>query len=138
VVLSNAIVSRPMVPAPAAGAGRGDGGGANGAENLFLYVDRLEPEFVPAALAFGSGIHGAAAFLFRGLARGARPSAGDVQGYFESVWNLEAAHRPLRFGEKDTKDSLLDLGSRMLAVLCDRIEPPASRWSPSRSRSRCR
>jgi CRISPR/Cas system-associated exonuclease Cas4 (RecB family) len=71
----------------------------------------------------GSGIHGAAAFLFRGLAKGARPSAGDVQGYFESVWNLEAAHRPLRFGEKDTKDSLLDLGARMLAVLCDRIEP---------------
>jgi hypothetical protein len=27
----------------------------------FTYVDRLTPEFVPAALAFGSGIHGAAA-----------------------------------------------------------------------------
>jgi hypothetical protein len=48
-------------------------------------VDRLEPEFLPATLAFGSGIHGAAAFPFRGLAKGARPSAGDVQGYFESV-----------------------------------------------------
>ena len=71
----------------------------------------------------GSGIHGAAAFLFRGLARGARPSVADVQGNFESVWHLEAAHRPLRFGEKDTPASLLDLGTRMLAVLCDRIEP---------------
>ena len=60
----------------------------------FTYVDRLEPEFLPAALAFGSGIHGAAAFLFRGLAQGVRPSLADVQGYFESVWNLEAAHRP--------------------------------------------
>jgi hypothetical protein len=59
----------------------------------------LEPDFLPAALAFGSGIHGAAAFLFRGLAKGARPSVGDVQAYFESVWNLEAAHRPLRFRE---------------------------------------
>jgi putative RecB family exonuclease len=29
----------------------------------FNYVDRLEPDFVPAALAFGSGIHGAAAFF---------------------------------------------------------------------------
>ena len=28
------------------------------------YVDRVEPDFVPAALALGSGIHGAAAFLF--------------------------------------------------------------------------
>src|SRR6266498_465668 len=31
----------------------------------FTYMDHLEPEFVPAALAFGSGIPGAA-FLFRG------------------------------------------------------------------------
>ena len=41
----------------------------------FMYIDRLEPEFLPAALAFGSGIHGAAALLFRGLARGARPES---------------------------------------------------------------
>jgi CRISPR/Cas system-associated exonuclease Cas4 (RecB family) len=32
------------------------------------YVDRVEPDFVPAALALGSGIHGAAALLFRGIA----------------------------------------------------------------------
>jgi hypothetical protein len=63
---------------------------------------------------------------------------------------VEAAHRPLRFGEKDTKDSLLDLGSRMLAVLCDRIEPgvevlaveepfavPLIDRSQSRTRSTC-
>jgi len=35
----------------------------------FTYVDRLEPDFVPAALAFGSGIHGAAAFFFRARPR---------------------------------------------------------------------
>ena len=28
----------------------------------FTYVDRLKPDFVPAALAFGSGIHGAVPF----------------------------------------------------------------------------
>ncbi len=50
----------------------------------FSYVDRLEPDFVQAALAFGSGIHGAAAFMFRGIAAGERPSVADVQGYFES------------------------------------------------------
>jgi hypothetical protein len=49
--------------------------------------------------------------------------SGDVQGYFESLWNLEAEHRPLRFGEKDTKASLLDLGTRMLAVLCEQHDP---------------
>jgi hypothetical protein len=43
------------------------------AKYRFTYVDRLEPDFVPAALVFGSGIHGAAAFLFRGLQAGERP-----------------------------------------------------------------
>jgi putative RecB family exonuclease len=49
------------------------------------YVDRVDPDFVPAALALGSGIHGAAALLFRGSASGARPTVGDVQAYFAEV-----------------------------------------------------
>src|SRR5213594_4433020 len=75
----------------------------------FTYVDRLAPDFVPAALAFGSGIHGAAAFLFRGIAEGRRPSVADVQGYFESFWKLETSQRPVRFTERDSRESLLDL-----------------------------
>ena len=89
----------------------------------FTYVDRLAPEFVPAALAFGSGIHGAAAFLFRGRADGTAPSLADVQAFFEAYWQLETSARPIRFGEKDTKESLLDLGCRMLAVLHRNQEP---------------
>ena len=89
----------------------------------FTYVDRLEPEFVPAALAFGSGIHGAAAFLFNGAAAGAPPALAEVQGYFESYWNLETEHKPIRFGERDTKASLLDLAVRMLEVLYRNREP---------------
>jgi putative RecB family exonuclease len=89
----------------------------------FTYVDRLAPDFVPAALAFGSGIHGAAAFFYRGLAQGAAPSVAGVQGYFASLWNLETTERPIRFGEKDSKESLLDLGTRMLAVLCAQHDP---------------
>ena len=38
------------------------------------YVDRVAPDFVPAALALGSGTHGAAALLFRGIASGRRLS----------------------------------------------------------------
>jgi putative RecB family exonuclease len=91
----------------------------------FTYVDRLDPEFVPAALAFGSGIHGAVAFFLRGVQRGQPPSLGDVQGYFESTWNLEVQHRPIRFGEKDTRESLLDLATRMLAVFHAQREPGA-------------
>src|SRR5262249_51750363 len=89
----------------------------------FTYVDRLEPEFVPAALAFGSGIHGAAAFLFRGSSEGNPPSLADVQGFFEGYWQLETNNRPIRFGEKDTKEGLLDLACRMLEVLYRHQEP---------------
>ena len=81
-----------------------------------MYVDRVPPDFVPAALAFGSGIHGAAAFFLRGVQQGAPPSLADVQAFFEGHWRLEPANRPIRFGEKDTKESLLDLATRMLEV----------------------
>jgi CRISPR/Cas system-associated exonuclease Cas4 (RecB family) len=89
----------------------------------FTYVDRLEPDFVPAALAFGSGIHRAAAFFFHGLAEGERRRVDEVQGFFETSWKLETTHRPLRFGERDTRESLLDLGRRMLGVLCESVAP---------------
>ena len=69
----------------------------------FTYVDRLEPEFVPAALAFGSGIHGAAAFLFRGRTDATAPSLADVQAFFEAYWKLETSNRPIRFGENGEK-----------------------------------
>jgi len=88
----------------------------------FTYVDRLEPDFVPAALAFGSGIHGAAAFFYRAVAKGERPEVGAVQHFFATSWALETRHRPVRFGEKDTKESLLELAGRMLAVLIEQQE----------------
>jgi putative RecB family exonuclease len=89
----------------------------------FNHIERVEPDFVPAALAFGSGIHGAAAFFFGALGRGERPELGDVQNFFETYWNLETRHQPVRFGERDSKESLLDLGRRMLAVLVESVAP---------------
>jgi putative RecB family exonuclease len=84
----------------------------------FTYIDRVEPDFVPAARAFGSGIHAAAAVFFRGVGQGERPSVEDIQGYFETFWKLETEHQPLRFGEKESKEGLLELARRMLTVLC--------------------
>jgi len=36
----------------------------------------------------------------------------DVQAFFEGYWKLETGNRPIRFGEKDTRESLLDLAGR--------------------------
>jgi hypothetical protein len=41
----------------------------------------------------------------------------DVQAYFASLWALGTEHRPIRFGDRETPAGLLDLGTRMLAVL---------------------
>jgi Holliday junction resolvase-like predicted endonuclease len=69
----------------------------------------------------GSGIHGAAAFLFGEIARGERPGVADVQAYFASLWALETGQRPVRFGGMESPEALLDLGTRMLAVLCSEV-----------------
>ena len=89
----------------------------------FVYIDHLEPDFVPAARAFGSGIHAAAAYFFRGAAQGKLPVVEDVQGHFEALWSLETQAQPLRFGEKETKESLRDLAMRMLVVLHREFDP---------------
>jgi putative RecB family exonuclease len=88
----------------------------------FVYVDRLEPDFVPASRAFGSGIHAAAAFFFRALGEGQRPSVEELQGRFDAFWRLEG-EKPLRFGEQETAESLRDLGMRMLEVLWRDYDP---------------
>ena len=55
---------------------------------------RLEPDFVPAARALGSGIHAAAAVLFRNVAHGERQRVEGVQGCFERFSNLESEASP--------------------------------------------
>src|SRR5207249_5053383 len=52
-----------------------------------------------------------------------RQSTEEVQQQFEVLWKLENKHRPIRFGDRDSKASLLDLGRRMLAVLCEAFDP---------------
>ena len=89
----------------------------------FAYVDRLPADFVPAARAFGAGIHAAAAVFFRGVGQGTRPGVDEVQGFFETFWKLETEHQPVRYGERESREGLLDLGRRMLSVLCEKYEP---------------
>jgi len=90
-----------------------------------LYVHHLEPDFVPASRALGSGIHAAAAYFFRGVAQGGPPRVEDVQGHFEALWNLETQAQPLRYGERETRESLRDLAMRMLAVFHREFDPRA-------------
>jgi putative RecB family exonuclease len=89
----------------------------------FVYVHHVEPDFVPASRALGSGIHAAAAYFFRGVAQGEPPRVEDVQGHFEALWNLETQAQPLRYGERETRESLRDLAMRMLAIFHREFDP---------------
>ena len=90
----------------------------------FTYVDRATPDFVPAALAFGSGIHGAAALLLRRHRRGhAARRWRRCRATSRATGTSRPARSAIRFGERDTKASLLDLARRMLAVLYREREP---------------
>lgn len=88
-----------------------------------IYIDHLQPDFVPAARAFGSGIHVAAASFFRAVAKGETPAVDALHDQFDSFWTLETEHQPLRYGEKETKENLRDLATRMLAVLHREFDP---------------
>jgi putative RecB family exonuclease len=88
----------------------------------FMYVDRVDPEWIPAALIFGRGIDTAAAHYFRGAAAGAPPSLADVQDVFASYWDLETSLREVKFW-KGSKAELLDQGARMLAVFHPAQDP---------------
>src|SRR5262245_10248975 len=89
----------------------------------FVYVHHLEPDFVPASRALGSGIHAAAAYFFHGAVQGGPSSVEDVQGHFEALWNVETRAQLLRYGERETRESLRDLALRMLAVFHREFDP---------------
>jgi putative RecB family exonuclease len=91
----------------------------------FTYVDRLPPEFVPAARAFGSGIHGAIGSFLRGVKQGQPLALADVQGYFEGLWQTETSTKPIRYSEKESPEGLLDLAVKMLEVFYREQEPGA-------------
>ena len=103
------------------------------------YVDRLDPEFVPAALIFGRGIHEAAAHYFRGVQAGAAPTLAEVQGVFETYWELETGLRPVKFW-KGSKEESLAQAAGMLAAFHAAQDPAAAsaRSSPRSDRARRR
>jgi PD-(D/E)XK nuclease superfamily protein len=79
------------------------------------YIDRIDPEFVPATLIFGRGIHEAAAHYFRGTAAGTPPSLADVQEVFASYWDLETSLKPVRFWKGAVHGAAREPGDRRAA-----------------------
>lgn len=83
----------------------------------FAYVDRLKPAFVPAALAFGSALHGAIATYFRVLKEGKEKlPLGMLQEEFQCLWREKVDGEPVHFRGTSGPKEMEELGLRMLEV----------------------
>lgn len=91
----------------------------------FNYVDCLQPEFTPAALPFGSSVHEALAFYYRGLRDYKKPySLEAILDVFETDWNLQnECNENIAFDNGDTKESILKKGLEMLKTFYTSVHP---------------
>ena len=81
----------------------------------FSYIAGLIPEFVSSSLVFGGAVHSALEHHCRRVLEGAPlPSIDDLMAAYEQAWRSET-RAPVRFGKKESEESLGDLSLRMLA-----------------------
>ena len=80
----------------------------------FRYIDGLPEECVSSALVFGSAIHAAVEFYFsQQLAGEDQPDLDTLLDVYQQSWQ-DRSEQDVRFGKKETPDSLHDLADRML------------------------
>lgn len=91
----------------------------------FRYVDSLKPEFTPAALPFGTSIHEALAFFYRGLRDNkTQYSREGLIDIFETDWNLQnECNENIKFDNGDTPESLKKKGIDMLKTFYESVHP---------------
>ena len=88
----------------------------------FQYVVAIPWEFVPASLPFGTSLHEAVAFFYRGFQNGLKPDLEFVISVFERKWEQETKGRPIGFA-LSSKDSMRGLGIALLRQFYEAIQP---------------
>src|SRR5438128_8572941 len=89
----------------------------------FQYVVALPWEFVPASLPFGSALHEAVAFFYRGFQNGLKPDLEFVVSVFERKWDEETEGRAIGFASGSGKDSMRGLGITLLRQFYEAVQP---------------
>ena len=80
----------------------------------FQYVDKVEPAFVPAPLAFGVAFHQVVEEALVRLMAGDTPSVEELLPLFATAMDEQAKEVPVRCGENETPASMVELAERML------------------------
>jgi putative RecB family exonuclease len=90
----------------------------------FQYIDQLEADFVPSAIPFGSSLHEALAFFYRGLRDyKSRYSLDALIDIFKCDWELRNQSEPVRYDHGDTKDRMTNLAISMLKAFYENVTP---------------
>lgn len=88
----------------------------------FHYIDRLEPDFTSASLAFGQGIHQAVASFFQSALEGEHLTADNMVDVYREAWR-ECDGPPIRYDKGCTEDKLLKKAADILTLWHNRQDP---------------
>ena len=90
----------------------------------FNYVEKLKPEFVPEALAFGAAIHRVVAGYYRHLQNEKEIlTKNTLLNDFEEDWLTVSKNEEIRYKDKSSSDILYEKGQKMLSIFHDNIKP---------------
>ena len=89
------------------------------------YVDRIEPEFLAASLAFGSGIHEAIAAFYQERLIGDCLRIDQLVDIYRQAWSSREKEG-IRYFNGDSAEALLEKAERLLEVFFVRLDPTMS------------
>ncbi len=90
----------------------------------FHYLDREEEEFAPAARVFGQAIHEAIGAFLQSTLNGESLRPGDLVDVYRQIW-LSHDGPKVKYGARDSEDSLLTKAKGLLALFCEQHDPAA-------------
>lgn len=90
------------------------------------YIDRIEPAFRAVALALGTSLHQASAFVLLEHASGRSASRAEAQAVLRDALaaELHADGPPVLLEDEETEDDLMNQASAMLEALLDDLPKP--------------
>jgi len=90
----------------------------------FSYVHKVEPEFTPLALVFGSAIHRTLEMMAHARKDGAPMSESDCKGLFAEIWKRQLhEEKDIRYGDGKDAEACLDQGQGIIGVFHANTDP---------------
>jgi putative RecB family exonuclease len=89
----------------------------------FHYIDKIEPPFTSAPLAFGSAMHEAVAAFYQSRLEGDPLSVDNMFDVYRQIWLSQSNQKEIRFFNGDTPETLPVKARRMLEVFHGAFDP---------------